>query len=190
MINKEVRIYLGQSIHRLYTGIPTAVYVVLVLGLLVGLVFTFSTKRKERNKARTIGQLLLAEYVILVYLSAVVFRTINESRGFNFMPFWSYKSFLEGKNAMLVDNFLNVIVFIPIGLLCGVAFKKMNWKRMLLFSVLLSLSIEALQFFLNRGFAEFDDMMHNVIGCMIGYGIYKLVYALCERVSKRRVAVL
>ena len=38
-----------------------------------------------------------------------------------------------------------------------------------------SVSIETMQFFLKRGFSEVDDVMHNKMGCLIGYGIYKLL---------------
>ena len=42
----------------------------------------------------------------------------------------------------------------------------------------------------NKGFAEFDDVFHNTIGCMIGYGIYSLVSMGYEKAFKRHVAVL
>ena len=32
--------------------------------------------------------------------------------------------------------------------------------------------IEVLQFVFKRGFAEFDDVFHNVVGCVIGFGVY------------------
>lgn len=48
----------------------------------------------------------------------------------------------------------------------------MKWWQVLFAGVALSLSIELSQFVLARGFAEFDDIFHNLIGCMCGYGIY------------------
>lgn len=38
----------------------------------------------------------------------------------------------------------------------------------------ISVTIESLQFFLMRGFSEFDDVMHNTLGCMIGYVLVKV----------------
>ena len=54
----------------------------------------------------------------------------------------------------------------------------------------ISASIETLQFFLKRGFAEVDDVMYNTLGCLIGCGIYSLTRFGYEKLSKRTVAVL
>jgi glycopeptide antibiotics resistance protein len=54
----------------------------------------------------------------------------------------------------------------------------------------ISLSIEVLQLFLRRGYSELDDVMHNTLGCLIGYGLYFIIRIAYEKISKRRVAVL
>lgn len=66
---------------------------------------------------------------------------------------------------------MNVLAFIPIGLLLECAFDWMMWWKVLLIGGAFSVVIEALQFVRRRGFAEFDDMFHNMLGCMIGYGV-------------------
>ena len=50
----------------------------------------------------------------------------------------------------------------------------------------ISATIETLQFFLKRGFAEVDDVMHNMVGCVIGYGVYKLFQVSWIRFHGRR----
>ena len=65
---------------------------------------------------------------------------------------------------------MNVVAFIPVGLLLGYVFDKIKWWQVLLAGVLLSFGIESLQFILKRGFAEFDDVLHNGLGCLAGYG--------------------
>ena len=64
---------------------------------------------------------------------------------------------------------MNVIVFIPVGLLLGIAFKQMTWWKALLIGCGISAVIELLQFFLMRGFSEVDDVMNNTVGCLIGW---------------------
>lgn len=66
----------------------------------------------------------------------------------------------------------------------------MRWWIVLLIGCGVSFSIEMFQLLFKRGFAELDDMMHNTIGCMIGYGIYTMIKNGYERISKRSVAVL
>ena len=56
---------------------------------------------------------------------------------------------------------MNVIVFIPIGLLLGCAFKQTTWWKALLIGCSISVTIEALQFWFMKGFSELDDVMHN-----------------------------
>ena len=73
---------------------------------------------------------------------------------------------------LLIQIIANVVVFIPIGLLLGLSFSDIKWWKVLLIGGAFSLLIETLQFFLRRGFAEEDDVWDEVVGCMVGYGVY------------------
>ena len=57
----------------------------------------------------------------------------------------------------------------------------------LLLGACISISIETLQFFLHRGFAELDDVLHNTLGCLIGWLLYKgvewVVRKVCEKAA-------
>ena len=85
----------------------------------------------------------------------------------------------------LVQVCMNVLAFVPIGLLLGCAFGRLRWKTVLLIGGGFSLLIEVLQFVFKRGFAEFDDVFHNVLGCLIGFGVYVGVRWMVERVRKK-----
>ena len=55
------------------------------------------------------------------------------------------------------------------GLVLPFAFyKRLSWWKGLVIGFLLSAVIETLQFVLCRGLFEFDDMIHNGLGCMLG----------------------
>ncbi len=54
----------------------------------------------------------------------------------------------------------------------------------------ISFCIETLQLLFKRGFAEFDDVFHNVLGCLLGYGIIVLIKHFYESISKRRVTTI
>ena len=116
--------------------------------------------------------LLLIEYIFLIFCSTVFFRTTSELRKYDIHPFWSYKAIQDGREELLAENIMNVVVFIPVGLLLGIAFKQMTWWKALLIGCGISVTIESLQFLFKRGFSELDDVMHNTLGCLIGYGIY------------------
>lgn len=36
--------------------------------------------------------------------------------------------------------------------------------------------MEAMQYFFHRGFAETDDVMHNTLGCILGYSLWLMVH--------------
>ena len=57
----------------------------------------------------------------------------------------------------------------------------MKWWKALVIGGGFSLLIEVSQFVFKRGFAEFDDVFHNVLGCAIGFGVYVMVAWLVMR---------
>ena len=69
---------------------------------------------------------------------------------------------------------MNVIVFIPVGMILGSLLRvKGSWLVALLIGCSISAVIELLQFFLMRGFSEVDDVMHNIVGCLMGWFMVK-----------------
>lgn len=129
---------------------------------------------------RYLIMLVLVEYLFLIYGSTVFFRSPLISSDYNFIPFWSYVSAINGEEELLSENLLNVIVFIPIGVLVGllvntnksrvyVSHPQWSWMRALIIGLSLSFGIEMLQFLLQRGFSELDDIIHNTLGFMFGY---------------------
>ena len=135
----------------------------------------FSAWKGFRTGLRYSAVLLLVEYVFLLFCSTVIFRTPGETRHYDFHPFWSYKAIQDGREDLLAENIMNVVVFIPVGLLLSIAFKQMTWWKVLLIGCGISVTIETLQFFLMRGFSEVDDVMHNTVGCIMGYIIYSIL---------------
>lgn len=143
-----------------------------------------------KNGHCLIVKVLLAEYVFLIFGLTIFFRLARETHSPILIPFWSYKAILEGEVELIAESILNIVVFVPLGFLIGIAYKKMNWWSALLFCMVISVSIETLQFFLKRGLTEIDDVIHNVLGFMIGYGSYSLIRYGYDRIRKRNVAIL
>ena len=91
----------------------------------------------------------------------------------------------EKEGFLFRENISNILAFIPFGILLGTSFRKIKWWSVFVIGLIVSLSIEMLQFFLKRGFSEFDDVFHNVLGCLVGFGIYKFVECIIERIRRR-----
>ena len=146
---------------------PSCVYELLLIMFCLGvvLIVIFKSEAVKRNLAK----LLLIEYIALIYCSTVICRNVSVERKFDYTPFWSYN-----KENLLVENIMNVWIFIPIGLLLGAAIIHPRWVKVLAIGCGISISIEFLQLALKRGFSEVDDVMHNMLGCMVGFGLYRL----------------
>jgi len=153
-----------QYVISLYQDIPLEVYEGLLSVFCIGLVVFVAWKGFKTGLRYSVA-LLLIEYIFLIFCSTVFFRTTSELRKYDIHPFWSYD-----RPELLVENIMNVIVFIPVGLLLGSLLRvKGSCLIVLLIGCSISVTIEALQFWFMKGFSEVDDVMHNTIGCIAGY---------------------
>ena len=134
--------------------------VAIVIGMLV--------MKGGRAKRFVLGA-LLAEYYFLVLCSTVICRASHGERHIEIMPFWNYPDIWNRVDypADLIEVLLNVALFVPIGLLLGgIGFKI---RKIILSGIFLSGIIEVSQFAFCKGLCETDDVMHNTLGCVIGY---------------------
>lgn len=189
--------------------IPMAFYVGLVVLFVVGSGF-FLWKKGWREGVRASAMLLLVKWVFLILCTAVIFRKSGESSRINLIPLSSY--FDIAKNSYLVEaaavNALNFILFIPIGLLLGFCLNdrrktkddnninvnpnlnvnewssKKGWLKAMAVGAGISVTIELLQLILKRGLCEVDDLIHNLIGCVIGILFYRLLIRLTKYVQE------
>ena len=163
-MKEELRLYLDSLIN----GVPHYMYEGLLYLFCIGAVLIIVCKRKRAWEG--ISWLLLTEYIFLIYCSTVIFRVVRGVREYDYTPFWSYN-----RPELLVENIMNMVVFVPVGLLLGCTSKGMRWWMALLIGMGISVSIEALQLVFKRGFSEFDDVMHNTFGCAIGFLIVAII---------------
>ena len=178
----EIKELLRKNIKYLYIKIPIEVFEGLLITFIIGSAILFILYGWKRGLKKVVG-LLLAEYLVFIYCSTVILRKVKESASCNFRPFWSYEAILNGKDILIAENILNVVVFLPIGILLRCAFRSMMWWRVFLLGGCISVIIEVMQFCFKRGLAETDDVMHNTLGCLIGYGVYKLARNGYERIG-------
>ena len=165
----------------LYQNIPTTVFEGLLSVFFLGSVLILAFLGGRRG-LKHIAMLLLIEYVFLLFCSTVLFRkTSAVIWGYDFHPFWSYAAIRQGLYSLISENIMNVVVFVPVGILLGIVIQTIKWWRVLLIGCGISICIEVLQFVTHRGFSEFDDVFHNSLGCLIGFWIYRLFVASSSR---------
>ncbi len=107
---------------------------------------------------------LLVLYLMSIVYLTLMFRESGDAK-VNLELFWSYKKIFTDSGGR-ADILKNIWLFIPLG---AILYKLYPHKRILLVPVLLSLLIELTQYVTGTGLLEFDDMVSNGLGGVIGY---------------------
>lgn len=145
------------------------------LALLYAFVF-FPKWRRKGRAALSVHTLMYVylSFVLYVTLMPVItrlpFTLINHPyKPMNLMPFVDV---FAGRGDFFRQVILNIIMTIPFGFLFPFTQNRAaGFGKTVLFCFLLSLGIELLQPFFFRS-SDITDLITNVIGGMLGYGIY------------------
>ncbi|MFQ7262786.1 MAG: VanZ family protein [Lachnospiraceae bacterium] len=124
-----------------------------------------------------IARPLLAAYVIFILMETVIGRKVGVSR-VELVPFWSYSH-----SEYWVEIILNYVLFMPFGLLIYLCFGEKWELKVVLIGFLLSATVELIQLIFKIGVFEFDDMIGNAIGCLIGAVVGKIAREMKKRIQ-------
>ena len=131
--------------------------------------FLFRNKRIKASQAITIPVLIA---FFLIVLGSTVFGRMPGLRSYKLMPFWSYGAIIRGDPGILQEVLLNCVLLFPAGILLPfVVNKELKWYHGLNIGMVISGCIELSQLIFCRDLFEFDDIIHNSLGCMVGCGI-------------------
>lgn len=123
--------------------------------------------------------ILLVVYMVCVGYITLMFRE-GSNAGINLEPLWSYRQAIKDRN-VLADILRNIWMFIPLG---AILYNMCPRKRILVLSVLISISIETIQYFTGTGLCEFDDVVSNSLGAGWGYGINLLLQPSMKKIKQ------
>lgn len=116
----------------------------------------------------------IAYVLFLLWLTILSRQPRTGVRVFKWELLWAYRAWIAGESfgkTESIQNINNILVFIPFGAL----FPGKRWKQLLITAVLFSTAIEAVQYALNLGWCKIDDVICNVLGAAIGFGLWKMV---------------
>lgn len=150
-------------------------------------------RKKKIGVGQMVTFLIGMCYLAIVFASTVFTRAPGVSQH-QLEVFWSWKEIfgIGGRGRLggcapeflLQENILNMILLFPIGfLLPFIRGRKVAWKWGILVGCVISGKIEVLQLVLCRGLFEFDDVIHNSVGCMIGCAVGNIGYYLIGKIS-------
>jgi len=171
----------GEVIFRLDQFLLSNQGIVIILGALVTLLALFL-----EGKART-GFLIL--YGLFILYMTMAYREAGDSRS-RMELFWSYRQYWT--NAQLRLEILNnIFLFVPFGTALQPLWPGRPGRAILrtgLVCLLFSAGIETVQLLTGIGLFEFDDMISNTLGGLIGgllYYVWKTGKRKMERGRKR-----
>ena len=164
-------------------------YIYEMLGSVASLCIAIFFVSYKREKAiRLSVRLLFWEYLFMTYCTTVFFRPRINDVWHDFSPFWSYKAWYTGENpSLLPEIIMNIVGFLPLGFLMAAAYRNLKWWQVILTGLLVSLSIESIQYLFKLGVAEFDDVFNNTLGTAIGVALFSLTYLLLHKTRRLRI---
>ena len=151
------------------------------------LFFLFSMLQFTNNPKKYLWilyYLIFIEYIAALFYFGVVNRTIQESPIIQTDLFWGYDNPSEN---IIKDNIINILIFVPIGVLVSIISKKFMVLKALLTGLFVSETIECCQLIFKRGNFDIDDLFNNTIGSFIGSLFYLIILNLCRLLKEHKI---
>jgi glycopeptide antibiotics resistance protein len=131
--------------------------------------------QKNNTLNNKLTTLLLTIYSAILFwiivLKLNISFTYKGTRNVNFIPF--REPLLYNGRIDYNEIFLNILIFMPLGLYVGILFKKLTTARKVFSFFMVSLFCEVCQFVLKIGAFDITDIINNTFGGIIGLILYK-----------------
>lgn len=174
MIWKYVIKDLGEVMQYLPYGI--------MAGAVMGLILNGMNARRERRgkEAFPMAGLMAFSLYLMIILVITFFSREDGSRIGMDLELFSTWGINTRNNAFVVEN---VLLFIPYGFACPWAFPWLRgFFRNAFAAFVTSLGVETIQLITGRGYFQVDDILTNVLGAMIGYVIFRVLYGMVRKI--------
>lgn len=141
-----------------------------------------------RGKARRIVAVTgLCMSVLLIAALTLVGRSGRNWNGITLSPFITF-SYAKENREFYKAMCMNIVLFVPLGLsMPFVLPEKLRFKPLVTIgaAVLISVTVEACQYFFKIGSCEIDDVIMNTLGAALGTVSYLLVLLIKRKTDKR-----
>lgn len=126
---------------------------------------------KQLYKTSLIVYLLFLLWLVLFKVSSdpLSVLTTYQSRSLNLLPFAGYGA---GGWREMIEN---LVVFVPLGLLLSINFKRLGIWQKLAYMFVFSVTVEIMQFVFAIGTTDVTDVIMNTLGGLLGVAAYGLV---------------
>lgn len=146
---------------------------------------------KEKKYKRYIVYILFLLWIYIIIRLTISGRESIDEYRIKLSLFWTVKDAWIKKSSQ--DWFYlvaNIYMFIPFGIFLPILFKKMkNWFNIFVAGLTFSFAIEIIQFFFKLGYFEFDDLINNTLGTVLGYAIFVVAVTIMKKYKPSMVEV-
>ncbi len=157
----------------------------LPFGIGAGALFFFALtawNMERKKKAKTCipvaARALFLTYLALILTITFFSRESGKSKGLD-LELFSTWGINDRNNAYVIEN---ILLFVPYGAVCPLAFARMRkFRSILAVGAVTSLGVELLQLVTGRGFFQIDDILTNILGTAVGYLIYFLIWGIWHK---------
>ena len=154
----------------------------LAVSAAVGALCFVLCKKGRIGKNAAVMATLCAFYMSVIITITLINRHVRKKARTKLVLFWTIRSILDGNTTLLNEVLWNIILFIPFGLMLASLLKrKRSWAAPVI-GVLISSGIELSQYMMKRGLFEFDDIVYNTLGTIVG----TILFYVLLRAKKRK----
>ncbi len=127
------------------------------------------TKHKRFQLHKEIIYLIFIIYILCLF-HVVTFQDVNYGTS-NFVPFKEIFRYSFGSPKFVKNICGNILLFIPYGFISSYLLKNKKFSVITILTIIVSLTIETVQYYIGRVF-DIDDIILNLVGGICGFLIY------------------
>ena len=139
--------------------------------------------KKEFVLYKEIFYLFFLMYILLLFQIVTFEDTTIYLDGNNLVPFKEILRYKIGSRLFFKNVIGNIVLFIPYGIFASMYTKIDKVFHALGLVLFASIIVEVTQALIGRVF-DIDDIILNIIGGLIGYGIYALITRIGDSITK------
>lgn len=157
----------------------------IMAGAVMGLILNGMNARRERKGKDAfpmMGIMAFSLYLMIILVITFFSREDGSRIGMD-LELFSTWGINTRNNALVVEN---ILLFIPYGFICPWAFPWLRgFFRNTFAAFVTSLGVETIQLITGRGYFQVDDILTNVLGAVIGYVIFHILYGMVRRFRRQ-----
>ncbi len=158
--------------------------------------------QKSNQKIQDIILIIIYIAYFLLMAKILLFKNVAPSEIFSsdreisrtlaIIPFQSIMKYYNSGVlwASVLNVIGNIVIFIPFGIYLTLYTKNKTLKKATFITLVTSLSVEVVQYVLDIGIADIDDIILNVIGGVVGVLVYKILRLILKQDKNVKIALI